>query len=210
MLRQLTIQSVNPRIAPNGSPSCSSHLMLFLPRNLYLPVSGLVEHWRSTVQTYPSPPPRQERPSSPPSSLGSHASLFRKCLSKLQVCLFIYISHHSFRLEPAWSPDGLSEEAAAEILSSHGLNVPVNERPLAALSILWTALWNPFNVLLTVLALVNIATNSVPTFVVMMAMVVASTSLRYFSSILAYGFAQACPPRIGTGKRSSPWSKHSS
>ncbi|KAF8546738.1 Mg-transporting ATPase [Imleria badia] len=88
-----------------------------------------------------------------------------------------------FGLEPTWSPDGLSEETAAEILNTHGLNTPVNERPLAALSILWTALWNPFNVLLTILALINIATNSVPTFVVMIAMVVASTSLRYWQEM---------------------------
>ncbi|KAH0831975.1 Mg-transporting ATPase [Lanmaoa asiatica] len=88
-----------------------------------------------------------------------------------------------FELEPTWSPDGLSEETAAESLNIHGFNVPVNERPLAALSILWTALWNPFNVLLTILALINIATNSVPTFVVMMAMVVASTSLRYWQEM---------------------------
>jgi Mg2+-importing ATPase len=88
-----------------------------------------------------------------------------------------------FEFEPTWSPDGLSEEMAAEILTIHGLNIPVNERPLAALSILWTALWNPFNVLLTILALINIATNSVPTFVVMIAMVVASTSLRYWQEM---------------------------
>lgn len=71
---------------------------------------------------------------------------------------------------------------AADILNTHGLNIPVGERPLAALSVLWTALWNPFNVLLTILAIINIATDSVPTFVVMIAMVVASTSLRYFLS----------------------------
>lgn len=78
---------------------------------------------------------------------------------------------------------------AADILSVDGLNIPVTERPLAALSILWTALWNPFNVLLTILAIVNIATNSVPTFVVMIAMVVASTSLRYFLSSYSVNYA---------------------
>ncbi|KAL4064158.1 hypothetical protein V8B97DRAFT_1876143 [Scleroderma yunnanense] len=88
-----------------------------------------------------------------------------------------------FDLEPGWSPLGLSEEAAAEALRQHGLNTPVAERPLAALSVLWTALWNPFNVLLTILAIVNIATQDVATFVVMMAMVVASTGLRFWQEI---------------------------
>ncbi|KAG9315865.1 Mg-transporting ATPase [Chiua virens] len=88
-----------------------------------------------------------------------------------------------FDLEPTWSPDGLSEETTAEILRVHGFNTPVNERPLAALAILWTAIWNPFNILLTILAVINIATNSVPTFVVMIAMVVASTGLRYWQEI---------------------------
>ncbi|KAI6112317.1 Mg-transporting ATPase [Pisolithus thermaeus] len=88
-----------------------------------------------------------------------------------------------FALEPTWSPLGLTEEAAAEILKQHGQNIPVAERPLAALSTLWTALWNPFNVLLTVLACVNIATQDVAMFVVMMVMVVASTGLRYWQEM---------------------------
>lgn len=88
-----------------------------------------------------------------------------------------------FALEPTWSPLGLTEEAAAEILKQRGQNIPVAERPLAALSTLWTALWNPFNVLLTILACVNIATQDVATFVVMMAMVVASTGLRYWQEM---------------------------
>lgn len=86
-------------------------------------------------------------------------------------------------IEPTWSPLGLSQEAAAQALKQYGLNTPVAERPLAAMSILWTALWNPFNVLLTILAIVNIATKDVATFVVMMAMVVASTGLRYWQEM---------------------------
>ncbi|KAG6377002.1 Mg-transporting ATPase [Boletus reticuloceps] len=88
-----------------------------------------------------------------------------------------------FELEPTWSPDGFSEETAAQILDVYGLNIPVNERPLAALSLLWIALWNPFNVLLTILAIINAATDSLPTFIVMMTMVVASTSLRYWQEM---------------------------
>ncbi|KAF8443023.1 Mg-transporting ATPase [Boletus edulis BED1] len=88
-----------------------------------------------------------------------------------------------FELEPTWSPDGLSEETAAQILDVYGLNIPVNERPLAALSLLWIALWNPFNVLLTILAIINAATDSIPTSIVMITMVVASTSLRYWQEM---------------------------
>ncbi|KAF9220910.1 Mg-transporting ATPase [Gyrodon lividus] len=88
-----------------------------------------------------------------------------------------------FQLETAWIPGGLSEEAASEALKKHGPNIPVSERPLAALSVLWTAIWNPFNVLLTILACVSIATQDVATFVVMIAMVVASTGLRYWQEM---------------------------
>ncbi|KAG1752865.1 E1-E2 ATPase-domain-containing protein [Suillus lakei] len=85
-----------------------------------------------------------------------------------------------FVLEPGWNPSGLSDEQASLMLKTHGPNTPVAERPLAALQMLWGAIVNPFNILLTILAIVSAATQQIPTFVVMMAMVFASTGLRYW------------------------------
>ncbi|KAG2340873.1 Mg-transporting ATPase [Suillus weaverae] len=88
-----------------------------------------------------------------------------------------------FALEPGWNPSGLSDEQASLILKTHGPNTPMAERPLAPLWMLWGAIANPFNILLTILAIVNAATQQIPTFVVMMAMVFASTGLRYWQEL---------------------------
>lgn len=88
-----------------------------------------------------------------------------------------------FVLEPGWNPGGLSDEQASLILKTHGPNTPVAERPLAALRMLWGAIVNPFNILLTILAIISAATQQIPTFIVMMAMVFASTGLRYWQEL---------------------------
>lgn len=88
-----------------------------------------------------------------------------------------------FVLEPGWIPGGLSDEQASLILKTHGPNTPVAERPLAALRMLWGAIVNPFNILLTILAIISAATQQIPTFIVMMAMVFASTGLRYWQEL---------------------------
>lgn len=124
-------------------------------------------------------PPNISEPDSP---TADHVTREQLVTSKLARFAQIPASE-IFALEPTWSPLGLTEDTAAEFLEQHGPNIPVAERPLAALSILWTALWNPFNVLLIILACVNIATQDVATFVVMMAMVVASTGLRYWQEM---------------------------
>ncbi|KIK46770.1 hypothetical protein CY34DRAFT_800114 [Suillus luteus UH-Slu-Lm8-n1] len=88
-----------------------------------------------------------------------------------------------FVMEPGWNPSGLSDEQASLVLRTHGPNIPVAERPLAALQILWGAIANPFNILLTILAVISAATKQIPTFAVMMAMVFASTGLRYWQEL---------------------------
>lgn len=88
-----------------------------------------------------------------------------------------------FVLEPKWNSLGLSDEQASLILKTHGPNTPVAERPLAVLRMLWGAIVNPFNILLTILAIVSAATQQIPTFIVMMAMVFASTGLRYWQEL---------------------------
>ncbi|KAG0700830.1 Mg-transporting ATPase [Suillus ampliporus] len=88
-----------------------------------------------------------------------------------------------FVLEPGWSPGGLSDEQASLMLKTHGPNIPVAERPLAALKMLWGAIVNPFNILLTILAVVSAATQQIPTFVVMMAMRQSDIRPRYWQEM---------------------------
>lgn len=87
----------------------------------------------------------------------------------------------------------------ADALGRHGLNVSIAERSLAPLSMLWTAIWNPFNVLLTLLACINIAIHDVATFSVMIAMVVASTALRCVS--VPFRLSSVPNALSGTGRR---------
>ncbi|CCL99190.1 uncharacterized protein FIBRA_01205 [Fibroporia radiculosa] len=95
-----------------------------------------------------------------------------------------------FKLCPDWSPDGLTEDAVQAALAKYGPNVQSTHRPFAALFVLWAALMNPFNILLLVLAIVSMVTNDPASFGVMIAMVVASTSLRYWQEMKSMVQAQ--------------------
>lgn len=72
-------------------------------------------------------------------------------------------------------------EAAHSSLERHGPNILATERPPSAFGLFFTALANPFNFILTSLAIVSIATGDKATFSVMVVMVIASTSLRSIS-----------------------------
>jgi P-type Mg2+ transporter len=87
------------------------------------------------------------------------------------------------RLEPTWSYNGLTSEAADIALEMHGPNITSSEQRYRWLKLFWIALANPFNFLLIVLACINAATHQLSTFVVMMAMVIASTGLRYWQEM---------------------------
>jgi Mg2+-importing ATPase len=84
----------------------------------------------------------------------------------------------TYSLQPNFSPSGLTNEVAAEMLKKHGRNLLATERPQSPLSLFITAMANPFNFLLIVLAIISIATGDNATFAVMMCMVVAATGLR--------------------------------
>jgi len=85
----------------------------------------------------------------------------------------------TFSLEPNASPAGLSGEAARSALERHGPNIFATERAPRVIALLLRALLNPFNAILLVLAIVNIATGDKATFTVMVVMVMASTVLRF-------------------------------
>jgi magnesium-transporting ATPase (P-type) len=93
-----------------------------------------------------------------------------------------------FDLEPGSSSLGLSAEAARAALERHGPNIFATDRAPSDLVLFVTALANPFNFILTALAIVSIATGDKATFIVMLVMVVASTCLRYiFASLFFLG-----------------------
>lgn len=82
-------------------------------------------------------------------------------------------------LHPEWNPLGLTDEEARHTLDRVGRNILATERPPTPLALVLSAIWNPFNLLLLVLAVVSIATGDHGTFAVMMFMVAVSTGLRW-------------------------------
>ena len=105
--------------------------------------------------------------------------------SSLVLILSLHPSFNSITsLEPNASPAGLSGEAARSALERHGPNIFATERAPRVIALLLGALLNPFNVILLVLAIVNIATGDKATFTVMVVMVMASTGLRFVFFLL--------------------------
>ena len=76
--------------------------------------------------------------------------------------------------------DGLSEAEAQTLRDRHGLNEIEHEQPLSRWVHLWHCYKNPFNLLLTLLAAVSLATDDIQAAVVISTMVVLSTLLRFW------------------------------
>ncbi len=76
--------------------------------------------------------------------------------------------------------DGLSEEQAGEIRARAGLNEVEHEKPLPWWGHLWHCYQNPFNLLLTLLAVVSWLTEDMKAATVIGSMVVLSTLLRFW------------------------------
>ena len=76
--------------------------------------------------------------------------------------------------------DGLSEVEAQALRQQHGLNEVEHEQPLSRCVHLWHCYKNPFNLLLTLLAAVSLATDDIQAAVVIGTMVVLSTVLRFW------------------------------
>ena len=77
------------------------------------------------------------------------------------------------------SLQGLSAEEAEERLERHGPNEVAHEKPLPAWLHLWHCYRNPFNLLLTVLAVVSYLTEDEKATIVIASMVLLSTLLRF-------------------------------
>ncbi|EGG24437.1 transmembrane protein [Cavenderia fasciculata] len=79
------------------------------------------------------------------------------------------------------TPDtGLSQQEADRRIQEFGRNVIKTVKPTPWWKLLFNALSHPFNIVLTVIAVVSIATNDVPTFSVVMFMVLLSAGLRFY------------------------------
>ncbi|MBJ2255573.1 magnesium-translocating P-type ATPase [Pseudomonas psychrophila] len=76
--------------------------------------------------------------------------------------------------------DGLSDAEVDALRQQHGLNEVEHEQPLSRWVHLWHCYKNPFNLLLTLLAGVSLATDDVQAAVVISTMVVLSTVLRFW------------------------------
>src|SRR6266478_6127225 len=77
-------------------------------------------------------------------------------------------------------PNGLTESQAADIRMRVGLNEVGHEKPLRWYVHLWRCYRNPFNLLLTVLAAISFYTEDVRATIVIGAMVLLSTLVRFF------------------------------
>jgi P-type Mg2+ transporter len=87
--------------------------------------------------------------------------------------------------------DGLSEAQADLIRERVGLNQVEHEKPLPWWTHLWLSYRNPFNLLLTLLAIISYLTEDMRTTIVISSMVVLSTLLRFWQEAKANKAADA-------------------
>ena len=95
------------------------------------------------------------------------------------------------------SAQGLTQLQADAIRARVGPNEVEHEKPLSDWMHLWLSYKNPFNVLLTVLAAVSYATNDIKAAVVIGAMVVMSTLLRFVQERRSNHAVQALKELVG-------------
>ncbi|EPZ17131.1 hypothetical protein M622_09265 [Thauera terpenica 58Eu] len=77
------------------------------------------------------------------------------------------------------SAHGLSDEEAAAVRARHGLNEVEHERPVSGWRHLWLSYNNPFNLLLTLLAVVSLFTRDTQAAAVISTMVLLATLIRF-------------------------------
>ena len=81
------------------------------------------------------------------------------------------------------SLNGLSNDQIPTLNDEYGLNVLSSAKPPRWWTILFGCAMNPFNILLTVLAIISIATQQRATFVILMVMVFLSIVLRFWQEL---------------------------
>src|SRR5471032_300210 len=93
--------------------------------------------------------------------------------------------------------EGLSSSEVAALQARHGSNQVAHERPLPWWRQLWQSYRNPFNLLLTVLAVVSLLTSDVRAASVIGTMVVLSTLLRFGVERRSHGAALRLQAMVG-------------
>jgi P-type Mg2+ transporter len=81
------------------------------------------------------------------------------------------------------SLNGLNNDQIPTLKDEHGLNVLSSAKPPRWWTILFACALNPFNLLLTVLGIISIATQQMATFVILMVMVTLAISLRFWQEL---------------------------
>jgi P-type Mg2+ transporter len=115
----------------------------------------------------------------------THQNKLRQLESKssayLAECANLTILECLERFESSFT--GLHSSQVPSLLSQHGENELSTAKPRRWWRILLECLPNPFNILLTALAVISIATQQTATFVVLMAMVLLSVGLRFWQEL---------------------------
>jgi P-type Mg2+ transporter len=104
-----------------------------------------------------------------------------KCCSFLAECanLPIYLCLNKFKS----SLNGLQQSQIEDIQTIYGSNILSTCKPKRWWNILLSCIPNPFNLLLSVLAIISIATQQTATFVILMIMVFISVGLRFWQEM---------------------------
>lgn len=93
--------------------------------------------------------------------------------------------------------DGLSESQSVKVREHIGPNLIEHEKPLSWWVHLWLSYRNPFNLLLTLLAVVSYVTEDVKATIVISSMVIFSTILRYWQEAKANKAADSLKAMVG-------------
>lgn len=106
------------------------------------------------------------------------ASLELKCSQYLTDCANLSISACLLQFDTSLA--GLNDSQVADLTTKHGSNILSTAKPRRWWNILLACIPNPFNFLLSVLAIISIATQQQATFVILMMMVTLSIALRFW------------------------------
>ncbi|HUL40901.1 MAG TPA: magnesium-translocating P-type ATPase [Burkholderiales bacterium] len=96
------------------------------------------------------------------------------------------------------SLNGLNEDEAQARLKEHGLNEVVHERPVTWYRQLWHAYNNPFNLLLTGLAVISFVTEDMKATTILSVMVILSSLLRFVQEFRSNKAAEKLKAMVST------------
>ncbi|MGH8757137.1 MAG: cation-transporting P-type ATPase, partial [Burkholderiales bacterium] len=96
------------------------------------------------------------------------------------------------------SPNGLNEDEVQARLKEHGLNEVAHEQPVTWYRQLWHAYNNPFNLLLTGLAVVSFVTEDIKATAILSVMVILSSLFRFVQEYRSNKAAEKLKAMVST------------